>query len=282
VPLTELVHYFNKRNRLDCGGDGADVFEIVDRRARAYLGGRVLGSLYQPVVDRGSGRVIGHEAFLHALDGEAPGLPAQSVFLDAHDDGELVRVDRLARTLHALNFLLEREQQGGFLALNVHPQLIRAVRDHHGHVFESVLSRCGLTPDRIVLELADDGFEPPSVLAAAIAEYHERGYRIALDNFGRHSSDLERLEVLSPDIVKLDRNLIRDDCHLSLSRRVASGLAAEIRSLGMQVVGQGIERSQQLEIARDAGVDWLQGYLIAAPAAGCQPITRPQRVRVAA
>jgi hypothetical protein len=41
--------------------------------------------------------------------------------LEARDDAELVHLDRRVRTLHALNFLLEREQHGGFLSLNVHP-----------------------------------------------------------------------------------------------------------------------------------------------------------------
>jgi hypothetical protein len=40
---------------------------------------------------------------------------------EARDDAELVHLDRTVRTLHALNFLLEREQHGGFLSLNVHP-----------------------------------------------------------------------------------------------------------------------------------------------------------------
>ena len=206
VPLTELVHYFNKRNRLARGATGEDEFGIVDGRVQARFRGRVLGTLFQPVVER-SGLVLGHEAYLRVLEGEGLGLPAHAVFLDARDDEELVHLDRVARTLHALNFLLEREQQGGWLSLNVHPQLIRAVRDHHGHVFETVLSRCGLTPERIVLELTDDGFESLPRLAGAIEAYRERGYRVAIDNFGRHSSDLERLQTLAPDIVKLDRTV---------------------------------------------------------------------------
>jgi hypothetical protein len=66
-----------------------------------------------------------------------------------------------------------------------------------------------------------------SRLAVAIAEYRERGYRVAIDNFGRHSADLDRLEALAPDIVKLDRCLIGHFGHLSLAKRVMTELAAE-------------------------------------------------------
>ena len=279
VPLTELVHYFNKRRRLARPGGDGDGFEIVDGRVRLRFAGRVLGTLFQPVMGQGGTGVIGHEAYLQVLAGEAGQMPAQAVFLDTRDDEELVHLDRTVRTLHALNFLLEREQHGGFLSLNVHPQLIRSVSDHHGHVFEGVLARCGLTPDRIVLELADDGFGDPARLAAAIAEYRERGYRVAIDNFGRHSADLERL---APDIVKLDRCLIGHFGHLSLAKRVMTELAAEARRLGLQLAIQCIENPLQLQVAREAGADWLQGHLLGRPAAGCLPIARPRRPRRAA
>ncbi|WP_374245818.1 EAL domain-containing protein [Zoogloea sp.] len=242
----------------------------------------MFGTRFQPIVGRAGSHPAGHEAHLHVLGAGAAAAPAQAVFLEARDDAELVHLDRMARTLHALNFLLEREQHGGFLALNVHPQLIRAVRDHHGHVFETVLARCGLTPDRVLLELTDDGFEPAGPLAAAIAEYRERGYRVAIDNFGRHTADLERLAQLAPDVVKLDRSLIGHAGHLSLAKRVMTEMSGEIRRLGMGAVCQCIENPLQLEVAREAGVDWLQGHLLGRPAAHCLPVPRPRRPRAAA
>jgi EAL domain-containing protein (putative c-di-GMP-specific phosphodiesterase class I) len=282
VPLTELVHYFNKRNQFVGGGAQQECLEIVDGRVCARFAGRVFGSLFQPVVEAKSGLLIGHEAHLKVMAGEGQGLPAQAIFLDAADDDELIRLDRLARTLHALNFLLQRDQACGFLALNVHPQLVQAVPDHHGRVFETVLARCGLTPDRIVLEIADDGFGNPSQLARAIAEYRERGYRVAIDNFGRHSSDLGRLEELAPDIVKLDRSLSGHAGQLSLARQVMMALVPELRRLGLRVFSQCIENAQQRRLATDLGVDGLQGHLIGRPAEHCQPIRRPRRRRVVA
>jgi len=282
VPLTELVHYFNQRKRLTRGADGGACFRIVDGRVRACFGGRVFGTLFQPVVEAGGVAVVGHEAYLQVLEGEGLGLPAHAAFLDAAGDDELIHLDRLARTLHALNFLLEREQHGGFLSLNVHPQLIRAVPDHHGQVFESVLVRCGLTADRIMLELSDDGFEDQARLAGAIAEYRARGYRVAIDNFGRHSSDLERLAALAPDIVKLDRSLIGHAGHLSLAKRVLTGMCAEIHQLGLLVVSQCIENPLQVQVARDAGADWLQGNALGRAALACRPSSPPRRPRRAA
>ena len=282
VPLTELVHYFNKRSRLSRGGAGGDCFELADGRVQARVGSCVFGTLFQPVVASASGQVIGHEAHLRLQDGGEAGLPPSAIFLAARDDEELVHFDRLIRTLHALNFLQEREQHGGFFSLNIHPQLLRTVREHHGQVFESILTRCGLTPERIVLEVSDDGFEKLPRLIRALVGYRERGYRIAIDNFGRHSVDLERLEALAPDIVKLDRSLIGHAGHLSLAKRVMTELNGELRRLNALVACQCIENPLQLQVARDAGVDWLQGYLLGRPSPACLPLPRPRRSREAA
>lgn len=271
VPLTELVHYFNEHSPFAHSDDGGDCLEFDGKRAHARLAGHIVDSLFQPLEDSASGRVIGHEAHLRLCADAAPKLPAQAVFLGARSDTELVRRDRLARTLHALNFLLQRDQAGGTLWLNVHPRLIRAVPTQHGQVFESVLSRCGLTPERVVLELTDDGLANPAPLAAAITEYRERNYRIAIDNFGRHSNDLDRLAALGPDIVKLDRSLSRG--------AQATNLVAELRRRGIRVVAQHAETAEQARHAKELGVDWLQGSLSGEPAPDCRPIVRPGRHR---
>lgn len=282
MPLTELVHYFNKLGQFAPGHAQEVRLEFCGSRVRARVGDRTLDSVFQPWVERTSGRVIGHEAYLRVVAGEGQTLPAQAVFLEADDDEALIHLDRLVRTLHALNFLLQPEQAGGMLALNVHPQLIRAVPERHGQVFESVLSRCSLTPERVVLEITDDGFADPVPLARAIAEYQERGYRIALDNFGRHSSDLDRLAMLAPEIVKLDRSLSGHGGHHALARQVLEKLVPEIRHLGMTIASQHIEADEQLQLVVSLGVDWLQGHLVGQPAHECKPITTWRNVRAAA
>lgn len=282
MPLVDLVHYFNKRNRLLQGGGAGDCFEIDGGRVRARVAGNVFGTAFQPILDCRSGRVAGHEALLRVVDGAWAGVPAQAVYLEMPDDASLVHLDRQVRTLHALNFLLQREQDGGFLALNVHSQLLRSVRANHGLAFEAILSRCGLTPDRIVLEISDDGFEAQARLAGALEAYRARGYRIAIDNFGRHTACLDRLEALAPDIVKLDRSLIGHAGHLSLAKRVMTELTVEVRRIGAAVICQCIENPLQSQVAQEAGVEFVQGFLVGRPAEQCLPVAGPRRPREAA
>lgn len=281
MPLVDLVNDFNTRSHLlqEAGGD--ECFEIVDDQVRARMAGSVFGTLFQPIVDCRSGRVVGHEALLRVIEGPWVGLPPQAVYLDMPDDPSLVALDRRVRTLHILNFLQQQAQEGGFLALNVHSQLLRSVRADHGLAFEAILARCGLTPECIVLEIPDDGFDPLSRLAGVLEAYRARGYRVAIDNFGRHTASLERLEVLAPDIVKLDRSLVGHAGHLNLARRVITELAEELRRLGATAICQCVESPMQSQVAKEAGVEFMQGFLVGRPAAWCLPVAGPRVPREA-
>ena len=181
----------------------------------------------------------------------------------------------MARKLHVLNFVRQRGWQAGLLALNLSPEALLALVDDRDGLFEAVLADSGLLPRQVVLEVADHGFEDCASLAAAIARCRGRGYRVAIDNFGRFSCDIERLEALAPDIVKLDRCLIGHAGHLGFARRVLAELCAEVRRLGIQLVSQSIESRQQLQAAMASGVDIFQGYLIGRPAPLCLPLGQP-------
>lgn len=279
MPLTDLVRHLNHRQTLR-GGEGR--FDLVDGRAALRVGEWLLGSAFQPVVDASSGHAIGHEAQLAVQAGPA-GVPAQALFLGMDSADAVAQLDGLCRQLHALNFLLEPAHQG-FLSLNVHPCTAARWRAHAVTVLDPVLMRCGLQPEQLVLEFADDGFGSPLALATAIDACRREGHRVALDNYGRHSADLRRVEALMPDIVKLDSSVIGHSGHLSLARRVLMGLTAEFRRMGVVAVCQWIENPLQLQVARDVGVDWLQGRLLGRPQPRCVPTLpdRPRRERAAA
>lgn len=274
MPQPDFIHQLNSRLRALSGWAADDRFELAGSgQVQAHFRGRVFRSLFQPQIRRG-GEVICHEAFLQVLACDGAGLSPQTIFEQACDD-DAVALDRMARKLHVLNFARQRGWQEGLLALNLSPQALLALVDEHDGLFQAVLAYSGLLPRQVVLEVADHGFEECASLAAAIARCRGKGYRVAIDNFGRFSCDIERLEALAPDIVKLDRCLIGHAGHLGFARRVLVELCAEVRRLGIQLVSQSIESRQQLQAAMASGVDIFQGYLIGRPAPLCLPLGQP-------
>ena len=271
MPQPDLIHHLNSRFHRPAGLSGGDRFELAGAQAvQAHFRGRVFRTLFQPLVQRG-GEVVGHEALLQVQGPAGQGVSPQALFELASDD-EALALDHMARTLHVLNFVRQGSGQDGFLALNLSPRALLEFEGEREALFQAVLAACGLAPHRVVLEVSDHGFEGCTALAAAIAHCRGQGYRTAIDNFGRFSCDFERLETLSPDIVKLDRCLIGHAGHLGFARQVLGEMCTEIRRLGMQLVSQSIESRQQLQAAMASGVDLFQGYLIGHPSPVCVPL----------
>ena len=171
-----------------------------------FLGIR-LNSAFQPIYDSEAGELIGHEALLRPSLSGNQAISPEFAFSFSDQSGRLVKFDRVARTLHVLNFR-QIYAENGLLFLNVHPSLLLA--SMHGKVFERILHDNSVPTDRVVIEIQESVIEQDKLLKEAVENYRDRGYQIAIDGFGRRHSNLERLWQLSPDLVKLDMNLIQE------------------------------------------------------------------------
>jgi len=140
-----------------------------------------LSSVFQPVVDPRDGRVTGHEAFLRCRshDGRAE-LSPWNLFAANADDDRLIALDRLARTLHTLNFLAAGAGDGdGLLFLNVHGRLLAGVTSDHGFAFRRVVDALGFDPARIVIETPRTALDHVDLLAFVHRNYRQNGFRVA-------------------------------------------------------------------------------------------------------
>jgi len=227
-----------------------------------FLGVR-LNSAFQPIYDSEAGDLYGHEALLRpSLGGELASTP-EFAFSYAEQAGKLVQFDRVSRTLHVLNFR-QIYAENGLLFLNVHPKLLIAV-NAHGKVFERILHDNSVPTERVVIEIPESLVEQDKQLEEAIDNYRDRGYHIAIDDFGKKKTNLDRLWKLSPDYVKLDLSIIQEAEHNIKVRKALPSLISLIRDLGAKPIIEGIETQNQLDIAVQAGGTLLQGYFLGKP-----------------
>jgi EAL domain-containing protein (putative c-di-GMP-specific phosphodiesterase class I) len=249
MPLTDLVRYLNARDRdqrpflrLD------DPFVATETGALAHYARITLDSDYAPIHVGGSGSLHGHAALLKA-QGELNDLPLHpdAIFAIPSNNAEFVHLDRLVRTLHALNYLLHPEQQHLYIRINL--RHIEIVPGGHGIVFENALRACGLDPSHITLELAVEG-EPDEGLRTALESYRARGYRIALASQGQDWNESHWLLSLKPDVVRLEPTLLNKPEQLNL-------LALRLSDYGIRSLIT-VENADQSRRAAEAGVELIQ------------------------
>jgi len=268
MPIDLLINYFRNLRKSDLD-PLEEYWPSLDRsgtRVVGYYQNLVLSSVYQPIVSRSEQNIIGYEALLRAIDPAGNPVAPEDVFRLPRSSEDATYLDRLCRVLHVLN-LLRQPGQGlsGYLFLNVTPRHLQELAGDHGRAFEAILRFFGLTPDKVVLEVLESEIEDIDRLKRAIANYRARGYRIAIDDFGRRHSNFDRLWLLEPDIVKFDRSLLLQAEQDARIRRVLPRLVEIVHELDAKTILEGVENATQMQLALDAGVDWIQGYHLGRP-----------------
>lgn len=118
----------------------------------------------------------------------------------------------------------------------------------------------------LICEITEASALSGKTLVRLAAEMRRHGIRLAVDDFGSGHSTLERVEMIEPDIVKIDGQWFRQITAASGTVRLLSSLVQGFKDRGAEVFVEGIETPRQLQVALDAGADFLQGYLLGRPA----------------
>lgn len=268
--LHEIVHYLNLHEFHQASHRNAQFHPlyVTALKVKATYFNYKLSSTFQPVRNIRTGLTEAHEAFINIkpITGSAPiePLSPNAIFLLPFDQAGITYIDRLARTVNTLNFLAQDGKHQ--LHLNVHPNHLRAVSGDHGKVFEGILRQCGIDTAQITLEVPEYAVHDKSLLQDALRAWQEKGYRIAIDNFGRDHHDSSRLEDLRPDTVKIDRNFLIATEKSAAHHEALNALLRQSELQGFEIIATGIETPSQLDFVRQLGIEKVQGYLLGRPA----------------
>jgi EAL domain-containing protein (putative c-di-GMP-specific phosphodiesterase class I) len=235
--------------------DVASGLALKDRIAR-ICARREFTIVGQPIVDIGTGEVLGVEALARFSDSWTGG--PDECFRQAQRLGLGVQLELAAAEL-ALS-QLAKLPAGAFLAINLGPETIASGE------LPSLLA--AHRPERIVIELTEHTrVDDYNDFRSTIEAIRALGARLAIDDTGAGFSSLAHILNLAPDLIKLDRLLVRGIDVDPARRAVAQSLISLARDTGASVVAEGIETTGELETIRRFGFRYAQGYLVARPAA---------------
>lgn len=254
MPLSDLIRTLNKpsdsfpKHYATSGLD--QPFVAKDGKVFLHYANIRIESKFLPILETTTGNLYGHAASIQTF-GMSNGIQmaSEAVFVLPSDDEEFVYLDRLVRTLHALNYLTKPSR--GNLLLNVHPRHVLSVPAHHGLAFEEILRPCGLFPEQITLEINTDRIDDSDHLIRAIASYRSRGYGIAVSHFGRSRIDFGLLRELQPSLVKLDPLLLA-------SSRPLTRIIDCLHKLPSKVMIEGTDSMSLRKIANATEIDLVQ------------------------
>lgn len=159
---------------------------------------------------------------------------------------------------------LAGQQPGLRASINIHPGSLRQGGFARGVLDE--LERLDLPGGALCLELVEFGGTcEVAEVRESVELLRDAGVEIAIDDFGKGAPNLELCAAGYVDYLKIDRALIRDVARQNRHRALVRGLASMADDLGMEVVAEGVENTDQLGALLEIGVPWVQGYLLDRP-----------------
>ena len=225
-----------------------------------------LFSLFHPIVDAGTGAVFAHEALIRARHPQTQEVIGAGPIIDASVKLKLEHVlDQRARQV-AIRSAAALAIPNVRLFINFMPNTIYDPEVCLRTTMEAA-EECGMNLSRLVFEVVETENIPDMKRLKHILDYYRsRGVGTAVDDMGAGFSSLEYLTALRPDFVKLDRALVVRAEHSHSARQNLDLIVAQARQLEIQVIAEGIETEGQMNMCRDAGADFMQGFLFARPA----------------
>ena len=232
----------------------------------AVWGPFLLKSGYQPIfrMNDGPARIGAFEALCRPFRSGAPSSPGKFFPLVPKDEGFLVELQtRAVHVLNASSVLHGNE----WLFLNFDPSMFnsRASVETALDILDETLTMAGVGRERIVCEVTEHRTEEQQLMTL-VGQMRQRGFKIAVDDYGADDSDMARVRKLSPDIIKFDAFWIT---RLMDSGTAGAELLKEMvrtfREQGILTLFEGIEHGWQLDLAVDCHVEFVQGFVLARP-----------------
>jgi len=220
---------------------------------------------FQPIISADSNDVYAFEVLGRYIDENGEVNSLGSFFNNpkiSHD--EALRVDRMVRRYAMKKYAEEKRTE--YLFINIRLVWLLPYVDKPEEMKTLQLAKeFGIPNEKLVIEITEEDFNASEEYIRAIVHYKIAGCRIALDDYGKEASNIDRLAKLQPDIIKINIDYIHNCENSYHYREYLRAIAAFADSVGIEVLHEGVETERQLDICISSKGRFYQGFLLARP-----------------
>lgn len=239
---------------------------VWERQMEQALANNEFFLAYQPIIALGADCVCGMEALIRWRHPERGVLAAGEFIPLAETTGQIVAIGEFVLRQACRQLAEWRETPMRALKLAVNVSSVQFWRGDIGELVERLVKEYDIAPNRLELEITESVMvKNPALVEMKIAQFKRAGVRIALDDFGTGYSSLSYLTRFPVDTLKVDRSFVESIPDSSRSCLMISNIVNIARSLGIELIVEGVENDRQLDWLRHFVPIYAQGYLFSRP-----------------
>ncbi|WLV25565.1 EAL domain-containing protein [Aciduricibacillus chroicocephali] len=220
---------------------------------------------YQPKMDLASNKLIGMEALVRWKHPELGLIPPNKFIPLAEDCGLIMKLGEwvLRHSCEQNKKWQDKGYEPIVVSVNLspyqvmHPAIVQRIKD--------VLADTGMNPKWLELEVTESIFTNVDHASGVLQELRDLGIQISIDDFGTGYSSFSYIKNLPVDTLKIDASFIQDIDQNKESQAIVQAVLAVAKTLGIGVIAEGIESSDQLGVLLEDGCAQGQGYFFSKP-----------------
>jgi diguanylate cyclase (GGDEF)-like protein len=220
---------------------------------------------FQPILSFSRKTVIGLEGLVRGIDIETNQVVSPLTLFDlAKKEGVTLELDRVCRdtVLEAFSSIYKNDKNI-LLFINLETSVLDRVAGSN-YLLNQVKSY-NINPRNIVIEISESRVEDIDVLKKFSDTYRKLGFMVALDDVGTGFSNMDRLSLVRPDIIKIDSSLISNITNDFYKQGVFKSLISLSNTIGALTIAEGIETEEDAIQIIKLGGSMMQGYFFAKP-----------------
>jgi len=218
---------------------------------------------FQPIISIKNKKIFAFEALTRAYDENGDFISPMYLFDQAKKENIVNTLDCYVRELALKKFVqYHKKNKDVLLFLNFESNFIDSTEYSS---FLRIVQKYNICSSNIVLEIKEDEIKDNKSIKKFVNFYRKNKFIIAIDDFGTGYSSFDRLSLIKPDIVKMDRSLIYNIDTNFINSEILTAVANMCHKIGAIVLAEGVEQKNEVLNCMQKDIDIFQGFYFAKP-----------------
>ena len=220
---------------------------------------------YQPKMAFGTGRIADAEALIRWFDVSGKAISPDE-FIPLAESTGVIREVTLFALRTAMTDMSRWAKEGVAMRVAVNVSALDVATEDFAEEVGRLLDEAGVPASQLALEVTESALiRSPAEAIKTLTKLRERGIRLSVDDYGTGQSTLSYLKHLPVHELKIDKSFVTTLTHSKSDAIMVRSTINLAHELGLQVVAEGIEDQETLDLLREQGCDYAQGYFISKP-----------------
>lgn len=238
----------------------------IERRLAAAMAQDRVEVFYQPIYSTSRRAITSAEALVRIRDEEGNLIPPGLFIPIAESNGMILRLGRMIFEKVCLFIRQHPLRELGLDYIEVNLSMVQCAHAGLATEYIDTMRRFGIDPSQINLEITESAsIDAKKALQGNMDQLIAYGVSFSLDDFGTGQSNLDYIMDLPVKITKFDRGMTQAYFISPRARQVMNAAIHMIHNMGLKIVSEGIETTEQFKAVLELGIEYIQGYYFSKP-----------------